>query len=190
MRRLWGIAALSLAAVLTSCCPAGHVAKTTPTAGANEPAVDPVAAEARAIEIVKARPGTFVWRLGDSVSIAFTGWPEDEELAQLQHVRKLRTLDICTPEIPKGGLAKVAGLTGVYELHLSASTTDSDLAPLKEMKGLQSLSLSGARITDSGLDMLGSFPTLREVRLYGCDQVTKAGIARLQKKRIPVFVKE
>src|SRR5262249_8935235 len=43
--------------------------------------------------------------------------------------------------------------------------TDESIAPLKEMKGLQELDLSGTQVTDVGLTILKDLPALARLRL-------------------------
>src|SRR6185437_5940641 len=68
----------------------------------------------------------------------------------------------------------------VVDLNLADSgLSDSDIAPLANLKALTHLRLDDNKLTDKSLDVLSSLPKLVEVNLYNNHGITDAGIQKL-----------
>jgi hypothetical protein len=129
----------------------------------------------------------------------------DADLALLQGLTTLRTLNLHGTGISDAGLAHLSGLSGLQVLYLNGTAvsdgglqylqrltalrelglyhtrvTDGGLAYLVELKNLQTLSLSGAGISDRGLQYLKRLPNLKSVTLSETG-VTDAGAKDLEK---------
>lgn len=83
-------------------------------------------------------------------------------------------------------LERMAALPHVTHLDLSGSAqvTDEGLRHLRRMPQLESLNLSGCRITDRGLEVLRALPALRRLELYHHGAVTDTGAAHLAECRV------
>jgi len=79
-------------------------------------------------------------------------------------------------------VARVLDEQSVPGLRLSSIASDSDLARLREAKGLRSLDLSGTQVTDAGLAHLKGLTELQQLSLVHT-HVTDAGLARLKDLR-------
>jgi Leucine Rich repeat len=120
--------------------------------------------------------------LVESVDLEGTGWTD----ADLVHVSSLR-------EPKRLGLGRALygsfsrgwehhksfmGLNAVYAKHCSP-ITDSGLANISRMAGLQGLDLYGSQISDAGLEHVGKLVGLQDLDL-SYTQVTDAGLAALR----------
>ena len=143
--------------------------------------------EEEALDVIRNVPGAFVMGTPRYRYIALTGWP-DEAIAELKHVRHLRSLHICSSNSPVSGLAEVAKLDTLVKLGLAGPTSDAGMQQLKGMTQLEAITLESAKITDAGLGVLTQLPRLKEVRLYCCRNVTDAAVGRLRKKGVTVQV--
>jgi hypothetical protein len=105
----------------------------------------------------------------------------DAGLQSLSGLTSLQTLYLNNTEVTDAGLQHLQGLKKLYELGLNKTrVTDAGLSYLRGLSGLHSLSLSGTKVTDRGLEVLKSLRSLKRLTLSGTG-VTAAGIKDLQK---------
>jgi hypothetical protein len=71
----------------------------------------------------------------------------EPELAHLQALPELQTLDLSGTPVSPAGMAHLSRLTRLQELHVC--TTDAGLLPLKGLTGLRKLYLEGPKWTDA-----------------------------------------
>jgi hypothetical protein len=79
-------------------------------------------------------------------------------------------------------LARIAALEQVTALGLGGSRelTDDGLLHLARMPQLEYLNLSGCKLTDRGLEVLGRLPNLRTFEMTWQREITDAGVANLR----------
>ncbi len=104
----------------------------------------------------------------------------DAGLERLQNLSKLEYLDLNhQPGITDRGLAVVRGMPRLTELNLTgASISDQGLQSLRELP-LAHLNLDGTKVTDVGLKSLASLKSLTHLYLAWC-AVSDDGLAQLQ----------
>jgi hypothetical protein len=79
----------------------------------------------------------------------------DSELAYLQDVTRLSTLNLGRSKVTDTGLAHVVQLTGLQRLDLSETkVTDAGIAQLASLSDLQVLLVEGTAVTDAGREKL------------------------------------
>ncbi len=91
----------------------------------------------------------------------------------------LRFLSLADTAVTDAGLAHVARLTRLEELHLdNCPVTDAGVAQLAPLARLRILDLKGTRVTDAGLAVLRHFPRLQALYLTRT-AITDAGLAHV-----------
>jgi hypothetical protein len=104
----------------------------------------------------------------------------DDRLADLHVLTKLRTLGLHKTKVGDKGLANLKGSTALRSLWLNrSSVTDVGLAHLKGRTNLEALSLRETAISDAGLVHLKGFSGLKQLYLGGT-KVTDAGLVHLK----------
>jgi Leucine-rich repeat (LRR) protein len=104
----------------------------------------------------------------------------DDELALVEGVTTLRTLNLYGTKISDAGLAHIAGLVSLRTLYLNdTAISDQGLAYLQRLTGLQELGLNHTRITDAGLAYLRGLTSLQKLSLAGT-RITDQGVPNLQ----------
>jgi DNA-binding response OmpR family regulator len=105
----------------------------------------------------------------------------DEELGNLvRSLDDLRFLSLAETRITDAGVAHLARLRGLEELHLDDTEVgDAGLETLAALPGLRVLDLKRTKITDAGLARLQPLRGLRGLYLTGT-AVTDAGLAHLR----------
>lgn len=104
----------------------------------------------------------------------------DTELAPIQDLHELYSLDIIDTQVTDAGLAYLQGLTQLESLDLTKTKITNDgLKKLQHLTQLVFLFLSHTKITDDGLVCLQRFPQLFGLELSGL-KVTNAGLVHLQ----------
>lgn len=95
---------------------------------------------------------------------------------------KIASLDLARTKVTDAGLAKVAGMKGLKELHLeNTAIGDAGLDQLKGLAELEYLNLYNTKVTDAGLAKLASLGKLKALYLWQSG-VTKAGVTALKAK--------
>lgn len=95
---------------------------------------------------------------------------------------KIASLDIARSKVTDAGLAKVAAMKNLKELHLEGTTIgDAGLDHLKGLAELEYLNLYNTKVTDAGLAKLAGLSKLHALYLWQSG-VTKAGVAALKAK--------
>ncbi|MGV3661310.1 MAG: c-type cytochrome domain-containing protein [Prosthecobacter sp.] len=95
---------------------------------------------------------------------------------------KIASLDLARTKVTDAGLAKLAGMKGLKELHLeNTAIGDAGLDHVKGLAGLEYLNLYNTKVTDAGLAKLTSLGKLKALYLWQSG-VTKAGVAALKAK--------
>jgi hypothetical protein len=94
---------------------------------------------------------------------------------------KIASLDLARTKVTDKGLAAIAGMKNLTELHLeNTSVTDAGLDHLKGLAALEYLNLYGTKVTDAGLPKLAGLSKLKSLYLWQT-AVTKNGVAALKK---------
>jgi len=92
---------------------------------------------------------------------------------------ELRFLSLADTRVTDAGLAHVARLTGLEELHLdNCPVTDAGVAQLAPLSHLRILDFKGTRVTDAGLAIVRRFPHLQALYLTRAP-ITDAGLAHV-----------
>jgi hypothetical protein len=95
---------------------------------------------------------------------------------------KISSLDIARSKVTDAGLAKLAAMKNLTELHLeNTAITDAGLDHLKGLASLEYLNLYNTKVTDAGLPKLAGLAKLKSLYLWQSG-VTKAGVAALKAK--------
>ena len=135
------------------------------------------------------------WTSGGTTAVTSKGhsWlkpSRDPDLQLLPLLWNLESLNLTECDITEQGLAPLARLTQLRELSLvnlhhirygsgPPGLSDACLIPLQRLTSLQSMNLSGNRITDSGLALLSGLTNLETLDLDATD-VTDSGLVQLQ----------
>lgn len=102
----------------------------------------------------------------------------DEGLAQLRPLKRLRELEFGDAKPTAAGFSAVAELTLLESFKLPKGLTDAHLAHLAGLVKLRELDLSNQeQITDAGLAKLDKLTALERLQLGGAGGVTGAGLA-------------
>jgi hypothetical protein len=95
---------------------------------------------------------------------------------------KIASLDIARSKVTDAGLAKVAAMKNLKELHLEGTSIgDAGLDHLKGLAELEYLNLYSTKVTDVGVAKLAALGKLKALYLWQSG-VTKAGVAALKAK--------
>jgi hypothetical protein len=95
---------------------------------------------------------------------------------------KIASLDLARSKVTDAGLAKVAAMKNLQELHLeNTATSDAGLDHLKGLASLEYLNLYNTKVTDAGIAKLTGLGKLKALYLWQSG-VTKAGVAALKAK--------
>lgn len=95
---------------------------------------------------------------------------------------KIVSLDLARTKVTDAGLAAVAGMKNLTELHLeNTGITDAGLDHLKGLGTLEYLNLYNTKVTDAGLSKLAGLSELKALYLWQTG-VTKAAVAQLKTK--------
>jgi hypothetical protein len=95
---------------------------------------------------------------------------------------KVASLDLARTKVTDAGLAKVAAMKNLQELHLeNTGIGDAGLDHLKGLASLEYLNLYGTKVTDAGIAKLAGLSKLKALYLWQSG-VTKAGVAALKAK--------
>lgn len=128
------------------------------------------------LSLIRALPGVV------DVDLGFQQDLTDADLAKLQGMTKLRSLNLIGTEIADQGMPTVAGMTELRELYLPHRVSNAGLLTLKGMPALEFVNLGETSITDAGLASLKEIKSLRRITLMGMRSmppVTDAGMAHL-----------
>jgi len=94
---------------------------------------------------------------------------------------KISSLDLARTKVTDAGLAGIAGMKNLTELHLeNTGIGDAGLDHVKGLTGLEYLNLYGTKVTDAGLAKLSGLTKLKSLYLWQ-STVTKNGVAALKK---------
>ncbi|MBL9183199.1 MAG: hypothetical protein JNN17_13765 [Verrucomicrobiaceae bacterium] len=95
---------------------------------------------------------------------------------------KVASLDLARTKVTDAGLAKVAAMKNLQELHLeNTAIGDAGLDHLKGLASLEYLNLYNTKVTDAGIAKLAGLGKLKALYLWQSG-VTKAGVAALKAK--------
>lgn len=149
-------------------------------------AVDP--AVASAMQKVNATGASLMPVAADAKAYRFTALNvakdfTDASLDALTPIAdKIASLDLARTKVTDAGLAKLAAMKGLKELHLeNTAIGDAGLDHLKGLAELEYLNLYNTKVTDAGLAKLTSLGKLKALYLWQSG-VTKAGVTALKAK--------
>lgn len=95
---------------------------------------------------------------------------------------KITSVDLARTKITDAGLASLASMKNLTELHLeNTGITDAGLDHLKVLASLEYLNLYNTKVTDAGIQKLAGLAKLKALYLWQTG-VTKAGVAQLKAK--------
>ncbi|MBK8039787.1 MAG: hypothetical protein IPK22_22035 [Verrucomicrobiaceae bacterium] len=95
---------------------------------------------------------------------------------------KIASLDLARSKVTDAGLAKLAAMKNLQELHLeNTAISDAGLDHLKGLATLEYLNLYNTKVTDAGIAKLAGLGKLKALYLWQSG-VTKAGVAALKAK--------
>jgi mono/diheme cytochrome c family protein len=95
---------------------------------------------------------------------------------------KIASLDLARTKVTDAGLAKLAVMKGLKELHLEGTAVgDAGLDHLKGLAELEYLNLYGTKVTDTGIAKLAALGKLKALYLWQSG-ATKDGVAALKGK--------
>ncbi|MFM2169542.1 MAG: hypothetical protein RIS79_3913, partial [Verrucomicrobiota bacterium] len=95
---------------------------------------------------------------------------------------KVASLDLARTKVTDAGLAKLAQMKNLQELHLeNTAIGDAGLDHLKGLSSLEYLNLYNTKVTDAGLAKLSGLSKLKALYLWQSG-VTKTGVAALKAK--------
>jgi hypothetical protein len=104
----------------------------------------------------------------------------DTEIASLQGLNRLRSVQLNHTSVGDAGLVYLRGLSQLRDLYLSdTEITDTGLENLRGLTQLDSLWLDGTRVTDAGLVHLQGLSQLQWLYLSDT-KVTDQGVKKLQ----------
>ena len=110
---------------------------------------------------------------------------QDEDMACLGKLKKLDTLQICSPGIGDMGLGCLSDLDNLIFLNVAESEiTDAGLIYLGGMKKLQRIIINGSHITDSGIWYLQDLKSLESIEITSDKIISQKAILGL-KKNLP-----
>jgi hypothetical protein len=158
----------------------------TANAADDKKAADP-AVEA-AMQKVNATGASLMPTAADSKTYRFTALNVAKEFADsgldalAPIADKVASLDLARTKVSDAGLAKLAAMKNLQELHLeNTGIGDAGLDHLKGLSSLEYLNLYNTKVTDAGLAKLAGLSKLKALYLWQSG-VTKAGVAALKAK--------
>jgi hypothetical protein len=153
---------------------------------ADQPAADP--ALKAALDKVNATGASLMPIAADGKTYRFTALNVAKEftdagLAPLAPIAdKVVSLDLARTKVTDAGLAAVAAMKNLTELHLEGTAvTDAGLDHLKGLAALEYLNLYNTKVTDKGLTTIAGLSKLKSLYLWQSG-VTKAGVTALKAK--------
>lgn len=153
---------------------------------ADQPAADP--ALKAALDKVNATGASLMPIAADGKTYRFTALNVAKEftdagLAPLAPIAdKVVSLDLARTKVTDAGLAAVAAMKNLTELHLEGTgISDAGLDHLKGLAALEYLNLYNTKVTDKGLTTLAGLSKLKSLYLWQSG-VTKAGVTALKAK--------
>lgn len=153
---------------------------------ADKPAADP--ALTQAVEKINATGASLMPVSADAKEYRFTALNvakefADASLAPLAPMAdKIVSLDLARTKVSDKGLASVAAMKNLRELHLeNTAISDAGLDQLKGLAALEYLNLYGTKVTDAGIQKLAGLGKLKALYLWQTG-VTKGGVAQLKAK--------
>ena len=115
-----------------------------------------------------------------TVVVLPAGSVTDTEIASLQGLNRLRSVQLNHTSVGDAGLVYLRGLSQLRDLYLSdTEITDTGLENLRGLTQLDSLWLDGTRVTDAGLVHLQGLSQLQWLYLSDT-KVTDQGVKKLQ----------
>lgn len=107
----------------------------------------------------------------------------DAGLAPLASIAdKIASIDLARTKVTDAGLAQLAGMKNLTELHLeNTGITDAGLDHLKGLASLEYLNLYNTKVTDAGAQKLTALTKLKALYLWQTG-VTKVGVAQIKAK--------
>lgn len=149
-------------------------------------AVDP--AVAAAMQKVNATGASLMPVAADAKAYRFTALNVAKEFtdagldALAPIADKVASLDLARTKVTDAGLAKIAAMKGLQELHLeNTAISDAGLDHLKALSSLEYLNLYNTKVTDAGIAKLAGLGKLKALYVWQSG-VTKAGVAALKAK--------
>lgn len=124
-------------------------------------------------------------RLVGLTSIESLIWPNlksaDSEVEAISKLTSLTFLNLTNSDLTEVGLSQLAALRQLEHLYLNGSSklSGKSLTELVAFKNLQVLGLSNLSCTDAELGALAGLPSLAQVDLVSCPNVTSTGLAHL-----------
>jgi hypothetical protein len=153
---------------------------------ADQPAADP--ALKAALDKVNATGASLMPIAADGKTYRFTALNVAKEftdagLAPLAPIAdKVVSLDLARTKVTDAGLAAVAAMKNLTELHLEGTAvSDAGLDHLKGLAALEYLNLYNTKVTDAGLTKIAGLSKLKSLYLWQSG-VTKAGVTALKAK--------
>lgn len=153
---------------------------------ADQPAADP--ALKSALDKVNATGASLMPIAADGKTYRFTALNVAKEftdagLTPLAPIAdKVVSLDLARTKVTDAGLAAVAAMKNLTELHLEGTAvSDAGLDHLKGLAVLEYLNLYNTKVTDAGLTKIAGLSKLKSLYLWQSG-VTKAGVAALKAK--------
>lgn len=153
---------------------------------ADQPAADP--ALKSALDKVNATGASLMPIAADGKTYRFTALNVAKEftdagLTPLAPIAdKVVSLDLARTKVTDAGLAAVAAMKNLTELHLEGTAvSDAGLDHLKGLAALEYLNLYNTKVTDAGLTKIAGLSKLKSLYLWQSG-VTKAGVAALKAK--------
>ncbi|MBM3728336.1 MAG: hypothetical protein FJW40_23290 [Acidobacteria bacterium] len=109
-----------------------------------------------------------------------SSWVTDGDLDQLTKLPQLTRLDLALTRVSDLGLLRLKGLKGVTDLDLfyAEQITDEGMAAVRTWTGLKRVNVRGTKITDSTLAILGKLPGIERLDI-GFAEVTDSGMMNL-----------
>jgi len=114
----------------------------------------------------------------------------DKGLAHISQIKTLQSLGLPNKGITDVGLQHVSTLPNLKKLSVSRAHyvdpkmnkeyyTNQGLAAISKCTHLEDLSIGSIGVTDAGMDHIARLTNLKALLLFGCDNLTDAGLAKL-----------
>jgi hypothetical protein len=107
-------------------------------------------------------------------------WVTDLDLARLDQLPDLTSLDLSLTHITDQGMQEIKALKGIEDLNLyfAEYITDEGIAAIQDWKHLKRLNLHGTKVGDTGLEHIAGIKTLESLNV-GSTLMTDVGLERL-----------